>query len=64
MGTQTTVTLIDDLDGSESVESISFAIDGGDLRDRPQREECQETSGRRRQVRRPCQNRDQGGRVS
>jgi hypothetical protein len=28
MATQTTVTLVDDLDGSEAVESVAFALDG------------------------------------
>ena len=28
MATMTTVTLVDDLDGSEAIESVSFALDG------------------------------------
>lgn len=28
MATQTTVTLVDDLDGSEAVEQVEFAVDG------------------------------------
>ena len=51
MARQTTVTLVDDLDGSEAEEQVEFSVDGRTLRNRPLGGQCPEIARRARAVR-------------